>query len=81
MKKKKVIVRLPREREEKVIRKLRSRTDELFALISDLDISEDTKDCICDTIEETTNYAIAMFSIRSIPRDGLPRPWDEEKLN
>lgn len=74
-------IKLPRDREERVMKEIRDNTDNVLAKIGGLDISEDDKDYLCETIEETANYAIAMFSVRSMPKRGLPYPWDENEMS
>lgn len=77
--KRKSNVKLPREREERFMNETRQRADELIDYIADLDIDQESKDYLCDEIEDLCNIQMALLKRTSIKR--LSPPWDHNKMS
>ena len=76
---KKTNVKLPREREEALINRTRERADDLFDYISDLEIDQESKDYLCEEIEEMCNIQIALLKKTRVKN--LRPPWDERTMS
>ena len=77
--KRKSNVKLPREREERFMNETRQRADELIDYIADLDIDQESKDYLCDEIEDLCNIQMALLKRTSIKR--LSPPWDYNEMS
>ena len=74
-------VRIPRDREDRLMRDVLDDTTHMYELVSDLEGSQELKDELAEGIGELEDLIQALLNTTRLPSKGLKYPWDNKILN
>lgn len=80
-KRRKTNVKLPKEKENHFMKMVREDADEAISRIGELDIEQEDKDYLCETVEDLCNMTMALLKRTNLPKRGLPYPWSDDSMN